>query len=144
MTGHELKNALLLFFSGIGGFLMKFLGGWDAALKCLLAFMVIDYITGVVCAIVFKKSTKTKNGGISSDAGFKGIVKKLCILCLVCVAVCIDNISKTDYIRNITVLFFTSNEGLTILENVGNMGVSYPEPIKTALQIMKKTNKKDE
>ena len=106
-------------------------------LTALIAFMVVDYITGLVVAFVFHKSTKTKNGGASSLAGFKGIIKKMCILLLVGLAPKLDYIMGVDHIRALSILFFIGNEGLSVLENVGLMGVPYPEFLKKALEAIK-------
>lgn len=137
MKAYYVKNILLAIASGIGGIFCEFLGGWDMFLRALVTFMVIDYFTGLMVALVFHNSQKTKNGGASSKEGYKGIVKKICILCMVGVAVAIDNISGTHYIRSTTIFFFLGNEGLSILENVGLMGVKYPAFLKKALEAIK-------
>ena len=82
-------------------------------------------------------NTKTKNGGASSLAGFKGFVKKMCILLLVGLAHELDYIMGVDHIRALSILFFIGNEGLSVLENVGLMGVPYPEFLKKALEAIK-------
>ena len=126
----------------IGGFLSQACGGWDTLLKCLVVFMVTDYITGVTVALIFHKSAKTKSGGASSKEGFKGIIKKICILMVVALAVCIDMLSKTNYIRSVTILFFIGNEGLSICENLGLMGIKYPEFLHRALEVMRDKGEK--
>ena len=77
MTGANIKNIILAIFAGVGSVLAETFGGWDSFLKALVMFMIVDYITGMVVALVFHKSQKTKNGGASSEVGYKGIIKKL-------------------------------------------------------------------
>ena len=143
MSAYDLKNIVLITFAGVGGFISSLLGGWDKLLCTLIVCMVIDYITGFLLAFVFHKSSKTKNGCASSEAGFKGIVKKICIMCLVALCVCIDSVTGTEYIRNTALLFFIGNEGLSIIENTDKMGVPYPEFIKKALEAIKEHNSKE-
>ena len=137
MNGLTIKNCVLIAVSVIGGFFVDFLGGVDTILKALIVFMIVDYITGLMVAFVFHKSRKTKGGGASSKESFKGIVKKMCILLLVGLAHELDYIMGVDYIRALAILFFVGNEGLSVLENVGLMGVPYPEFLKKALEAIK-------
>ena len=142
MTGANIKNIILAVCAAIGGFFVEFLGGVDGALKVLIIFMLVDYITGLAVAFVFHKSTKTTSGGASSKEGFKGIVKKLCIIMLVGLAHEIDVIMGVEYMRATAMLFFIGNEGLSVLENVGLMGVNYPEFLKKALEVMRDKGEK--
>lgn len=138
-----IKNLILIAFASLGSIVTSLLGGWDSFLKALVMFMIIDYITGIAVAFVFHKSTKTKAGGASSKECFKGIVKKICIIFLVGVAVAVDNISGTHYLRSATIFFFLGNEGMSILENIGLMGVPYPAFIKKALEVIKDKGDKE-
>ena len=144
MSGTTIKNIILLLFSAIGSFIAEHLGGFDALMKALLMFMLVDYITGLAVAFIFHKSTKTKNGGASSLVGFKGIVKKICMLMLVGLAVELDKIIGVDYTRTLAILFFIGNEGLSVLENMGLMGVPYPAFMHKALEAMKEKGDKGE
>ena len=137
INGNTVKNTVLAIFAGIGSLFVRWLGGWDLFLKTLVMFMIIDYITGIAVAFVFHKSDKTENGSASSKECYKGIVKKMCMLALVGVSVAIDGISGTAYVRSATIFFFIGNEGLSIIENIGLMGLKYPSFIKKALEIMK-------
>ena len=128
------KNIFLISFAGVGSILAEVFGGWDAFLKALVMFMATDYLTGMTVALVFHKSQKTKNGGASSQVGYKGIVKKICMLLLVALAVRVDEISGTHYIRNATIFFFLGNEGLSVIENLALMGIKYPEFVKNAIE----------
>ncbi|MBE7033673.1 MAG: phage holin family protein [Ruminococcaceae bacterium] len=132
-----IKNYILAFFAGMGSILAETFGGWDAFLKALVLFMIVDYITGMTVALVFHKSGKTKNGGASSSVGFKGIAKKICVFLLVALATRVDSMSKTNYVRNATIFFFIANEGLSVIENIGLMGVKYPTFLKKALEALK-------
>ncbi len=144
MNGVTIKNTVLFILSAAGSFFSQWLGGIDTILKALVMFMVVDYITGLAVAFVFHKSTKTENGGASSAVGFKGIVKKLCILMMVGLAYEIDIIIGVEYIRSLAILFFIGNEGLSVLENMGLMGVPYPEFMHKALEAMKDKGDKGE
>ena len=137
MNGATIKNIVLVVLSAVGGFIAEYLGGVDRMLIALLIFMTVDYITGLTVAFFFHKSTKTANGGASSKEGFKGILRKMCILMFVGLAHELDYIMGIDYTRALAILFFLGNEGLSILENMGLMGVPYPEFIKKALEVIK-------
>ena len=131
------KNTVLIILAGIGSVIAETFGGWDSFLKALVMFMATDYITGMSVALVFHKSQKTKSGGASSQVGYKGIVKKISMLLLVALAVRVDEISGTHYIRNATIFFFIGNEGLSVMENLGLMGVKYPKFLKTAIEVLR-------
>lgn len=121
----------------IGSFISNLLGGWDMWLQTLLMFMVVDYVTGLVVAGVFKKSTKTENGALESRAGWKGLCRKGMTLLYILVAAQVDKIAGTDIIRNAVVIGYIANEGLSILENGGLMGVPYPKKLKDAIAVLK-------
>lgn len=133
----SIKNTILAFLAGLASVFSDALGGWDSFLRALVMFMIADYITGMVVALVFHKSQKTKNGGASSSVGYKGIVKKMCILILIALSVRVDEISGTHYVRSATIFFFLGNEGLSVIENLALMGVPYPEFVKKALEAVK-------
>ena len=107
------------------------------ALQILVIFMAVDYITGLVVAGVFKKSTKTQNGALESNAGFKGLCKKGMILLYVLVADQVDRFTGTELVRNAVVIGFAANEAISILENGGLMGVKYPKVLKDAIDLLK-------
>lgn len=140
MKGTQIKNIILFVISMIGGVIVDFLGGVDAALITLLLFMVVDYITGISVAFVFHKSKKTSGGGASSKEGFKGIIKKICMLLLVGLAHEVDVVMGVTHARAMTIMFFIGNEGLSVLENVGLMGIRYPEFLMKALETLKEDN----
>ena len=140
MNATSIKNSILAVLAAIGSFIANQLGGWDAALAVLVAFMALDYSTGVILALVFHKSRKTDGGGLSSAAGLKGLVRKGVILLVVWVAALLDQLTGVGYVRTAVILFFIANEGLSILENVGLMGVPLPAFLRRALEAMREKN----
>lgn len=114
-------------FTVLGGLLGWFLGGFDGFLYALVALMVADYITGVMCAIVEKK--------LSSEIGFKGIFKKVLIFILVGVGHLIDTnlIGDGSVLRTAIIFFYCSNEGVSILENAAHIGLPIPQKLKDVL-----------
>ena len=124
----EFWNTIQLIFSAVGGWLGYFLGGCDGLLYALIAFVVIDYITGVMCAII--------NRELSSAVGFKGIFRKVLIFLLVRIANIIDVqvIGTGAVLRTAVIFFYISNEGVSLLENAGHLGLPIPEKIKTVLE----------
>lgn len=124
----EFWNTIQLIFAGIGGWLGYFLGGWDGLLYALIAFVVIDYITGVMCAI----NDKT----LSSEVGFKGICRKVLIFILVGIGNILDVqvIGTGSVLRTAIIFFYISNEGVSLLENAGHLGLPIPAKLKIVLQ----------
>lgn len=121
-------NTIQLVFSALGGWLGYFLGGCDGLLYALIAFVVIDYLTGVMCAITDKK--------LSSAVGFKGIFRKVLIFLLVGIANVIDVevIGTGAVLRTAVIFFYISNEGVSLLENAGHLGLPVPEKIRSVLE----------
>lgn len=132
-----LKNGILAVFAAVGSWIANALGGWDAAMVLLVAFMATDYVTGVLVAAVWHRSPKSQSGALDSKAGFKGLCKKGVILLLVWVGCLLDSALGTTYVRMAVILFFIGNEGLSLLENLGLMGVPYPEFLKRTLEALK-------
>ena len=121
-------NVIQFVFAAVGGWLGYFLGGCDGLLYALIAFVVIDYITGVMCAIVDKN--------LSSEVGFKGICKKVLIFILVGLAHVMDvNVIGTGSIlRTAIIFFYISNEGLSLVENAAYLGLPIPQKLKDVLE----------
>lgn len=124
----EFWNTIQLIFTAIGGWLGYFLGGCDGLLYALIAFVVIDYITGVMCAI----NDKT----LSSEVGFRGICRKVLVFLLVGIANILDVqvIGTGSVLRTAVIFFYISNEGVSLLENAAHLGLPVPEKIKTVLE----------
>lgn len=119
-------------------------GGWTTALEVLIWFMAIDYVTGVIVAGVFHKSTKSGSGSLKSVAGFKGLCKKAVILMLVMMGYRLDQLMGSSIVKDAVCIGFVVNEGLSILENVGLMGITYPEALRKALDILNKKGERDD
>ncbi|MST51615.1 phage holin family protein [Hornefia butyriciproducens] len=115
-------------FTGLGGWIGYYLGGCDGLLYALIAFVTVDYLTGVMCAIADKK--------LSSNVGFKGICRKVLIFLLVGIANIIDVqvIGQVGILRTAVIFFYLSNEGVSLLENAGHLGLPIPEQLKTVLE----------
>lgn len=133
----EFWNLIQFIFTAIGGWLGYFLGGCDGLLFALVVFAVADYITGVMCAISDKK--------LSSHVGFKGICRKVIIFMLVGIAHMIDvNVIATGSIlRTAVIFFYLSNEGVSLLENAGHLGLPIPEKLKVVLEQLHDRAEKD-
>lgn len=138
MDAVQIKNGVLAAAATVGAFVARALGGWDAAMQVLVALMAVDYLTGVLVAAVWRKSDKSETGALDSKAGFRGILKKGMILLLVWLAVLLDGALGTGYIRMAVILFFIGNEGLSLLENLGLMGVPFPSFLQRALEALQK------
>ena len=124
----EFWNTIQLVFAAVGGWLGYFLGGCDGLLYALIAFVAIDYITGVMCAI----SDKT----LSSEVGFRGICRKVLIFLLVGIGNIIDVqvLGSPGVLRTAVIFFYLSNEGVSLLENAAHLGLPVPDAIKTVLE----------
>ena len=133
----EFWNTIQLVFTGIGGWLGYFLGGWDGLLYALIAFVAIDYVTGVMCAI--------SNHTLSSEVGFKGICRKVLIFLLVGIGSILDAhvIGSGSVLRTAVIFFYNSNEGVSILENAARLGLPVPEKIKVVLEQLHDRSAKD-
>lgn len=124
----EIWNWIQVIFAAIGGWLGFFLGGWDGFLYALVIFIVMDYITGLMCAILDKK--------LSSEIGFRGIFKKVLILALVAIGHVIDKyvIGDGSVVRTAVIFFYLSNEGVSVLENAAHIGLPVPKKLKDILE----------
>lgn len=123
----ELWNTMQLVISALGGWLGWFLGGCDGLLYALIAFVVIDYITGVMCAVA--------DHTLSSEVGFKGICRKVLIFLLVGIANILDAqvIGTGSVLRTAIIFFYISNEGVSLLENAAHLGLPIPVKLKDIL-----------
>ena len=123
----EFWNVIQMVFTGVGGWLGYFLGGYDGLFYALIVFMVVDYITGVMCAVSDKK--------LSSAVGFKGICRKVLILMLVGIANLLDVqvIGTGAVLRTAVIFFYLSNEGVSLLENAAHLGLPIPKKLKAIL-----------
>ena len=124
----EFWNTIQVIFTGVGGWLGWFLGGCDGLLYALVLFVVVDYITGVMCAAADHK--------LSSEVGFKGICRKVLIFLLVGIGHVLDAqiIGTGSVLRTAVIFFYLSNEGVSLLENAGHLGLPIPEKLKIVLE----------
>jgi len=123
----KIWNWIQLGVAALGGWLGWILGGLDGFLYALIAFVVIDYITGVMCAVVEKK--------LSSEVGFHGIFKKILIFCMVAVGHTIDThlLGSGSALRTAVIFFYIANEGISLLENTTRLGLPVPDKLKEVL-----------
>ena len=128
-----MKNIINFITSALLTTVVYFLGGLDIALKTLLIFILLDYVTGVCKSIVKKK--------VNSIVGIKGIIKKIGYLIIVALSVQLDIITGgTGALRTLVIYFFVANEGISILENWGSIGLPLPKKIMETLEQLKKEN----
>lgn len=132
------KNILISIVGIIGSAIASAFGGWTTGLTTLVIFMAIDYITGLIVAGVFHKSTKTDSGTLESRAGFKGLCRKGAMLLIVLVACRLDLTLSTTYIKDAVIIAFIANETISIIENAGLMGVPMNDTLKNAIDVLQK------
>lgn len=134
----KFKNVFCSFMGLVGTTIINALGGYDIMIETLLFFMVVDYLTGLYIAGVLHKSPKTKSGGLSSTKGYHGLVKKVMVLVLVAVMYRVDLLFNIDYLRNGSIIAFCFQEGISIIENAGLMGIAIPEVVKRGIDLLNK------
>lgn len=122
-------NIIKVFLTVIGTSIGWFLGGYDTMMITLLFFIVIDYLTGIMCAIVKRE--------LSSEIGFKGIFKKILILFLVGMANLLGIASHIEELRYIVISFYLANEGISIIENASILDLPVPQKVKDVLKQLK-------
>ncbi|AGL03671.1 phage holin family protein [Desulfoscipio gibsoniae] len=133
----DIIHTLQLAFTAIGGYIGWFLGGYDGLVLALVAFVVIDYITGLMAAVIEKK--------LSSSIGFRGIFKKVLIFSLVGIGHIIDYylIEKGSAVRTAVIFFYLSNEGLSIIENASKVGLPIPEKLRVVFTELRREDRKN-
>ena len=133
----QIWSGIQIAFTAFGGFLGWFLGGVDGFLYALIAFTVIDYITGVMCAVTDKN--------LSSSVGFKGICRKVLIFTLVGIGNIVDVyvLGQGGVLRTAVIFFYLSNEGVSIMENTAHLGLPIPAKLKEVLEQLHERGGKD-
>lgn len=121
----------------IGSWIVNMLGGWTEDLTTLVTFMGVDFALGVMIAAVWKKSGKSKNGALNSVSAWKGLCRKGATLGMVMVAYRLDVTLGVNYVKTAVIIAFIANEGISIVENLGIMGVPLPKVIKKAIDVLK-------
>ena len=134
----EFWYTIQVIFAAVGGWLGYFLGGCDGLLYALLVFVVLDYITGVMCAVIDHK--------LSSSVGFKGICRKVLIFCMVGVGHILDTkvIGTGSILRTAVIFFYMSNEGVSLFENAAHLGLPVPKKLKDVLEQLHDRAEKEE
>jgi toxin secretion/phage lysis holin len=117
-----------------GSMLAAAFGGWDTALIALVICMGVDYVSGSIVALVFHNSRKSETGAYNSTYGLKGLCKKGLMLLFVIVAVQVDRLIGSAYVRDAVCIGFCTNEVLSIVENLGLAGVPMPQAVVKALE----------
>lgn len=141
----NLKEMIFKVASTVAGAAAGLLGEWNALLTTLAVLMVLDYLTGVIVAWR-GKSPKTETGGVSSKAGFDGLLKKAFIVVIVLIATILDRAINTGSMvfQTATVCYYIANEGLSVVENAALMGVSVPPAVKKALELFRKKSETED
>ena len=137
MAMKEFWSLVQLGFAAVGGWLGYFLGGCDGLLYALLAFVVLDYITGIMCAVADKK--------LSSNVSFRGLAKKILIFVMVGVGHLLDTqiLGETGVLRTAIIFFYMSNEGLSLVENAAYLGLPVPEKLRAVLEQLHEKSRGD-
>ncbi len=134
---NRMKSLIITVIGTIGSFVVnELLGGWTEDLKTLILMMGIDLVLGFLIAAVWKKSTKSESGALNSISAWKGLCRKGGSLLVVMVAYRLDVTLATNYIKTAVVIAFIANEGLSIVENLGIMGVPLPKVLKKAIEVL--------
>ena len=132
----NIKAWVLAAVGAVGGAISAAMGGWSQMLTALLIVMGADYLTGLIVAGVFHRSGKSADGSLESRAGFKGLCRKGAMLLVVLLAARLDLVMGTGFIRDGAALAFLANELLSVVENVGLMGVPVPKVIAGAISVL--------
>lgn len=138
-----MREVCLTIIGFIGSALSYFLGGVDTMFIIMCVFLAVDYISGVIVALVFKNSTKTENGKANSAVSFKGLLKKFYMVCLVGVAHLLDIALGVNFIRAGVITAFIANETISIIENAGLMGIPIPKVLRNALEVLNEREEKN-
>lgn len=139
-----IKAMLCTAIGAVLGWIVNMIGGWSEDLTTLLVFMAVDFLLGLLVAGVWKKSNKSDTGALSSWSAWKGLCRKGASLLVILIAYRLDVTLGVNYIRTAVIIAFIVNEGISILENLGIMGVKYPEALKKALDILTDRSNKTE
>ncbi len=138
-----MKQAICAWIGIMGSLVASLFGGWDAAMRTLVIFMAVDYITGLIVAGVFHRSPKSEGGALESRAGWKGLCRKGVTLLIVLVACRLDMVMGSNFLRDAVIIAFIANETISIIENAGLMGIPIPAVIVKAVEVLKKKAEKE-
>ena len=139
-----MKETISTTIGFLAGLVSWLVGGFDMPVLALVIFMAVDYITGLLVAGVFHTSPKTQGGGLDSRVGWKGLARKFVTLLIVVVANLMDELLGLAYIRDAVIIGFCANEGISILENAGHMGLPIPKILIRAIDELSTKNDNQE
>lgn len=139
-----MKEIIFSIIGAVGAAIAAAFGGWSPALTTLVILMAADYITGFIVAALFRNSPKSETGGLNSDAGWRGLVKKCVVILFVYIAVRLDGIMGTTYLKDVVCIAYIVNELVSLIENAGLMGVPIPAPIVSAIDVLKQRSTPEE
>lgn len=134
---NTIKVTLLAIIGTIGSTIANLFGGWTEDLTTLLIFMGVDYVMGLAIAAFWQKSGKSKSGALNSISAWQGLIRKGCSLLVVLVGYRLDLAVGTDYIKTAVIIAFIANEAISIVENLGIMGIPLPKTITKAIDVLK-------
>jgi len=140
----SIKTIVLAVTGGLGGLIAQALGGWGNDIQALLIFMGIDFAMGLAIAAFWQQSNKSESGALNSISAWKGLVRKGVTLLVVIVANQLDVLLGLQYIRTAVIIAFCADELISIVENLGIMGIPLPAVISNAIEILKKKSEKTE
>ena len=132
-----IRATLLTIIGTVGSAIANLFGGWTEDLTTLLMFMGIDYVMGLAIAAFWKKSGKSKSGALNSISAWQGLIRKGCSLLVVLVGYRLDIAVGTNYIKTAVIIAFIANEAISIVENLGIMGIPLPSAITKAIDVLK-------
>lgn len=138
MNFNEIKMFICVLIGIIGNYIASIFGGWTGDMTTLLIFMATDFIMGLCVAGIFKKSNKSKKGAIDSLAAWRGLCRKGVAWLIILVAHRLDIALGSNYLKTSCIIAFIANEGISIIENAGLMGIKFPEPIVKAIDVLSK------
>ena len=146
MNFNEIKISVCALIGIFGSAITQVFGGWTGDMTTLLIFMAVDFAMGLFVAGIFKKSNKSKKGAIDSLAAWRGLCRKGVAWLIILVAHRLDIALGSNYLKTSCIIAFIANEGISIIENAGLMGINFPEPIVKAIDILSKRgdDEKDE
>lgn len=143
MRAEQIKAAVLGALGMLGGVIARFLGGWDEGLIALVVLLAVDFVTGLIVALVFGKSNHTADGACSSRVCFQGLMRKMGILVCVGLGALLDGVfNSAGVCRTAVIVFFMGNEGLSICENLGLMGIPLPKKMREAFEVLRTEKEK--
>ena len=134
---NTIKAVILTIIGAIGSIITNWFGGWTEDLTTLIIFMSIDYLMGLAIAAFWKKSGKSASGALNSISAWQGLIRKGCSLLVVLVGYRLDIAVGTNYIKTAVIIAFIANEAISIVENLGIMGIPLPSAITKAIDVLK-------